>query len=260
MAIRFWQLEWQGIDFREIAQLSSTEMAGPEFYAAFYEALFRRVASFDDLDPDWRAKKDVIAKFIHRQTNEGMRVLSVGCGLGYIEHRLQKLSGGSINLHVHEVAHTALRWIAAEWPPERLHVGLLPHCLRAENAHYDLIYLSAVDYALDDDGLVSLLAVLGEMLTANGRILLISASFLEHDWRTPFRTVKRIIAAVQERLGMGSRGQLWGWLRSRAEYHALLARAGYADHTDGFICQQGPYWVMGAYLGKGERKMDLGLG
>lgn len=257
MAIKFWQLEWQGIDFREIAQVSSTRMAGPEFYAAFYAALFRRIGSFDELDSDWRAKKDAVAEFIHGQTIEGMKVLSVGCGLGYIEHRLQGLSKGEIDLHIHEVAPMALRWIVAEWLPDRLHVGLLPQCLRDENAHFDLIYLSAVDYALDDSELVSLLSILREILTHNGRVLLVSASFWERDWRTPFRTVKRIIAAVRERLGMGSRGQLWGWLRSRAEYRALLASAGYIDQVDGFIGQQGPYWIM-ASRGKSEYKRDLG--
>lgn len=61
---RMYQNEWQGIQFEEFANLSSTQLADGQFYEKFYKAFFDRYRSWDDIDHDWRNQKKIVAGFL----------------------------------------------------------------------------------------------------------------------------------------------------------------------------------------------------
>jgi hypothetical protein len=161
------------------------------------------------------------------------------------------MSGGNLDLHVTEVAPISLRWIEAELPAERVHVGEFPGCLEAKE--FNLIYMVAVDYCLNQEGLIGLLAAASRLLAPGGRALLISASFdepqpaLSQFWSW----IKQQAAVMLQLTGLYDRGQFWGWSRTREEYREALARAGYVDLNDGFVpSPQGTagYWIEGSRM------------
>src|SRR5580765_368435 len=96
---RFWQKEWHGIQFDTFATLSATRLAGAEFYSAFYRELLRRHSGYEGLDAGWRRDKAEIANWLAGRAHRGSRILSVGAGLGYVEHCLNRNHEGHFDLH-----------------------------------------------------------------------------------------------------------------------------------------------------------------
>ncbi len=246
---KIYQRDWFGIEFATFTQPSNRVLADTAFYEAFYQAFFQRYHSWEDLDPHWRDQKATLARFILTRTEVGEVILSLGCGLGWIEHCLLDLSGGALHLEATEVAPAALKWIKAELPPERLFLGVFPQCL-PEGRRYDLIYLSALDYCLDQPSLTGLLTQVAGRLQPAGRCLVISASFdpTPSGWPRARQVIKQAAAALLEGLRLYQRGQFWGWTRTRKDYRQAFARAGFAAITDGFLDgadNYGDYWIMG---------------
>jgi SAM-dependent methyltransferase len=251
---RTYQTQWQDIPFSEFAETSSRELAGPEFYQAFYQRFFEKYQDWDQLSAAWRDEKKACAEFVAGRVGNGnASVLAVGCGLGAIEHFLKR-SAPNIDLHIHEVAPSAWRWISREVDDSRRFVGLIPACL-PEDRRFDFIYLSAIDYALDDSSLVNLLAGIRPFLAAGetSQMLLISASFDEATRSASalaaagVRKAKAMAAEALDLCRLRPLGQFWGWSRTRAEYQGLMQQAGYKNIHDGFIDpQQGAhYWIAG---------------
>jgi SAM-dependent methyltransferase len=179
---------------------------------------------------------------------DAAEVLSVGCGLGYIEHKLLQMADKRIVLHVHEVTSVALRWLGKEVPAGRRHIGMIPECL-PEELRFDLVYLSGVDYAINDREMDKLISAISRTLKPHGRLLLVSGSFLppESTLRRALVFGKRVVTAVLDKAGFHSRGQFWGWQRNRSEYRGLLERGGFGNIEDGFANtdRQTDYWIIG---------------
>lgn len=115
-----------------------------------------------------------------------------------------------------------------------------------------MIYFNAVDYAMKDSALVHMLSLYRNKLSTTGQIILISASFLDQRSKKSFvRFIKDIIKAVLDSLEWRSRGQLWGWMRTRNEYQQIMVKAGLVNIEDGFIKtdRQTTYYIIGK-LGK----------
>lgn len=247
------QSEWQNIRFSEFAKTSSKSLAGSEFYQAFYEIFFSRYRDWSELSAEWLEEKERCAEFIVAQSEGSHRALSVGCGLGVMEHYL-RLRRPDLDLYIHEVAPAAWRWIGAELPDERKLLGLIPACL-PDQVKYGLVYLSAIDYVLDDETLIGLLAAIRPFLSdvAPARCLLISASFDETPGTLPeyaksmVQSCKAGIAAALDVCKLRPRGQFWGWSRTREEYQLLMQKAGYQYIQEGFIDPEHRmhYWISG---------------
>lgn len=244
----YYQTEWQNIHFSSFAETSSKNLAGSAFYDAFYCVLFQKYAGYEMLDADWRRNKDEITDWLAASLPDGARVLSVGCGLGYMEQRLWLEYGDRIELHVQDYASQALHWLRQVMPAEHIHDAGEGQDCQTQNKRYDLIYLSAVDYALSDEALVCLLAGIRGCLREGGKVLVISASFLDESmWQELTRSGKEAVKWLLEWFGLYQKGQLWGWQRSRAEYQAAMCAAGFAHVMDGFIKtpHQRTYWING---------------
>src|SRR3989304_3235193 len=85
---KLYQREWFGIDFSSFANLDPRNIADGSFYDKFYDKFYRNFSSYDELPQEWRLSKKQVADFILSQTNNNDRLLSIGCGNGYIEYLL----------------------------------------------------------------------------------------------------------------------------------------------------------------------------
>ena len=239
---KLYQREWQNISFSSFYKTSSTDLADANFYDAFYQALFNKYPNYDALDTSWRRSKDEIADWLATTLPGGARVLSVGCGLGYMEQRLWSLHGDRIELHVQDFASHALSWLRQVMPLERIHDS------GREIGQFDFIFLSAVDYAMSDADLVALLVKSRKNLRDGGQLMMISASFLEDS--VSQQIVLNSKEAVKWLLGilrLRHRGQFWGWMRSRQEYLKVMRHSGFSVVIDGFMetSHGRTYWVKG---------------
>jgi len=229
---RMYQTEWQDIQFADFGKLSATKLPDADFYNAFYQELFRRYNEFEELDDIWRRNKGELAEWIANRVSLGSRLLSVGCGLGYMERCLHRDHGQLLELHVQDFASYAMIWLEDELPKGRIHLA------GGGAGFFDLIYLSAVDYAIPQNEMISLLSDLKCQLREGGICLLISASFLE-ECRSPIQKIigciKDFVKNILELFNLYNRGQFWGWQRTQSDYLELMSKACYKDVVDGFI-------------------------
>jgi len=252
---RFYQESWQGIPFTAFSHISFFHLAGPKFYATFYEELFRRYKSWDGLPAAWRNNKQtdvrwLAARLRERQAAAGpdappLRVLSIGSGVGYMEKLLLDAVPG-LELHVNEPSTVGMKWLRQYIPAERIYIGLPPLCLPPD-IQYDMIYLSAVDYGIHSSDLVRLLRALRVQLAPGGELLCLSASLLEEDSfiGSFVNALKIIIRGFLHYLGI-RRQQFWGWRRTRAEYLQLFKQAEFDEIQDGWINDTfNTYWIRG---------------
>lgn len=241
---RFYQTEWQGIQFTDLTTLSETRLAGAEFYNAFYRELFRRYDGYDDLDASWLLNKKEVADWVVAQLKPSARVLSVGCGIGYMESCLHRDHGAELELHVSDYASDAMKWLRQTLPEDRIHLA----GESGDDELYDLIYLSAVDYSMPTNDMIDLLAEQRCLLAPSGICLMISASYLNGDVSARVNAmVKQAAKALLSAVGLYRRGQFWGWQRTRSEYRDLMRTAGYLQVEDGFIKtpNQRTYFIKG---------------
>ena len=250
---RFYQESWQGIPFTRFSHLSFFHLAGPKFYAVFYEELFRRYKDWDDLPAAWRTNKRTDARWLLGEL-DGLsrgdaevppRVLSIGSGVGYMEHVLLE-ERPDLELHVNEPSTVGMKWLRTHIPGDRIYIGLPPACLPAD-VLYDMIYLSTVDYGIPTRELQYLLRELRAQLAPGGVLVLLSASLLEEDSVVGsfVNAIKIVIRAGLHYLGI-RRQQFWGWRRTRQEYRELLRQADFAEVEDGWL-DDGfeTYWIRG---------------
>lgn len=237
---KFYQTEWQGIQFDEITEVSDKELASSKFYNDFYRELFRRYQSYNELELGWRERKEELADWIGGRIEKGVKVLSIGCGLGYIENHLHKKYAEKFELHVSDFASESLKWLQAVLPPDNVHILTNKESFIA--GKYDYIYLSAVDYAMSTQEVIALLNQMRSILAEGGTCLLISASFIENDGishrlKTGFKQLlKKNLAACG--LYKIKQGQFWGWMRNRAEYRALIMQSNFSSYVDGFLATE----------------------
>lgn len=252
---RFYQESWQGIPFTAFSHISFFHLAEPKFYATFYEELFRRYKDFDDLPSLWRVNKRKDALWLAARLRERLalrgeeagplRVLSIGSGVGYMEKILLE-EVPEMELHVNEPSTVSMKWLRRHVPPERIYIGLPPLCLPSD-VHYDMIYLSTVDYGIPTRELVHLLGQLRVQLVPDGELICLSASLLEEDSRIGgfVNAVKIFIRGILHYLGI-RRQQFWGWRRTKDEYQALFKSAEFTHVRDGRLDDGfDTYWISG---------------
>ncbi|MBQ9536720.1 MAG: hypothetical protein IJU79_02915 [Desulfovibrionaceae bacterium] len=252
---RFYQESWQGIPFTKISHLSFFHLAGSKFYSTFYEEMFARYSSWEALPLEWRENKHCTADWLinrikqHRKAlnlapNEPYRVLSIGCGIGYVEKLLLDAMP-DLELHVNEPSTVGLKWLRSYLPAEHVYIGIPPTF--PSDIYYNLIYLSAVDYTISTRDLINLLENLRAQLEPAGEVVILSSSFLQEDSiiGSFVNAIKILIRGVLHYLGVRPQ-QFWGWRRTRKDYWQLLKQVGFFQVEDGFL-EKSPetYWIVG---------------
>ncbi|MBQ7738513.1 MAG: hypothetical protein IJT59_02515 [Desulfovibrionaceae bacterium] len=252
---RFYQESWQGIPFTKISHLSFFHLAGSKFYSTFYEEMFARYSSWEALPLEWRENKRCSAEWLlerirqHRaelgaKDGEPYRVLSIGCGVGYMEKLLLDALP-EIELYVNEPSTVGLKWLRSYLPADHVYIGD-PLTIPGD-VYYHMIYLSAVDYAISTRHLVRLLENLRAQLESSGTVLCLSSSFLQEDSiiGSFVNAMKIFIRGILHYLSVRPQ-QFWGWRRTRKDYNQLFKQAGFFSLSDGFI-EKAPetYWISG---------------
>ena len=249
---KMYQTEWMGIRFSDFCSMSPNKLADSDFYAKFYEILFSQCKDWKSLDSSWVGQKRDIAKFIENFISiRGLRgkILSVGCGLGTIEHELLLAGFNAKRLEVSEIVETPLRWLKDEVAKENIHIGMVPECI-PKNSKYSAIYLVGVDYVLDQKQFVSLLIELKKYLEDKGRVLIISGSFYN---KIPSLlglmkgVIKQLSKYVLDLIGKSSKVQFWGYMRNHEDYQEVFNAAGLVCLENGLVDvdKQALYWISG---------------
>jgi len=241
--LKLHQHSWQDIQFRDFVKLSAFNIADSTFYAQFYKAFYQKYNNWDEISPSWQTNKKHLAyqiiKIIQDNGfNKNHAILSIGCGLGFIEKII--FEAGFSNLEVTEITEQPLRWLQTQLPPEQIHVGFVPECL-PPNQKYDFIYLNAVDYVFETQELIHFLRTLRDLLQDNGIVFLSSASFQPEI--TAFDKFKEIVKQVLHSLKLYDLGQLWGYIRSRQEYYEVMKKAELYPFED-FLLENLPYHIV----------------
>jgi SAM-dependent methyltransferase len=245
---KIYQNGWHGIVFEEIITISSTQIAGELFYKTFYQEFFNRYRNWDDLNPEWvRLKLQTVELLKDRMVcGKKGKILSIGCGIGIVERAL--IIAGYENIELTEVSEDPLHWVVSEIPQENIHLGFFPDCI-PQGRLYDFIYLLSVEYFFDQQQLIIFLRKVKERLSWKGICLLISYNLEKRDgvpqW---FSTIKEITKLVLEKLNMRSRGQFWGYARTRKEFHQAMEAAGFNGIVEGILGKEtswDTYWIEG---------------
>jgi 2-polyprenyl-3-methyl-5-hydroxy-6-metoxy-1,4-benzoquinol methylase len=250
--------EWHGIPFNSFAKLSTTHLADRQFYRKFYKAFFAVYINWEDINSSWREEKSLFAQFLMKLINSeyinirGGRgrpeILSVGCGIGYIEHILLKSGLIPSQLDILEMDETPLKWIKKELDENNIHIGTIPNCLTVPKK-YDLIYMVAVDYALDKNEFITFLKNLGERMSPNGKLVVFTASFNFEliGYGKKILMIKNTIKFILHFLKIVTLGQFWGYYRTRSEFQSSMKYAGLTNIEDGFIDdpEKKKYWISG---------------
>ncbi len=245
---KVYQKEWLGLQFESFISISSKQIAGADFYKAFYQEFFKKYRHPNELDPQWVQLKLQAGEFLKEKLACGKdgKILSIGCGLGLMEEVLIK--EGYQNLEITEVSEDSLRWLKPHIPPGKIHLGFFPECL-PKNRLYDFIYLSGVEYWFDHTQLILFLKNVKQRLFPGGICLLISYSLKsEYGIHLIVRKIKRLTKLILEKLRIKSRGQFWGYARNRAEFFQAMSGAGFTRIVDGMLEKKTPwdtYWIEG---------------
>ncbi len=241
---KMYENEWLGIPFKFI-NTSHKDIAGSEFYNAFYSKVFEKYSSYEDLPTSWKKKKIELSEWLIQTIPDGSLVLSVGCGLGYVEYLINSSQKKRIEIHVQDYASDSLKWLKKCLPVSHIH-----DVSDSSIGYFDVIYLSAVDYALDDQSLIALVSDLKSRLNHQGNLIIISESFLDDQTGVVMGYLNYFKDAIKTLLhisGIRKRGQLWGWLRTREEYYKFMIEASFQNIEDGFIesPSQKLFWIKG---------------
>ncbi|MDO5535996.1 MAG: hypothetical protein Q4F72_00495 [Desulfovibrionaceae bacterium] len=251
---RFYQESWQGIPFTDFAHTHFFHLADARFYSVFYEQLFRRYQTWDDLPETWRKNKAADAAWLadrlrarQKADPDGtLRVLSIGSGVGYMERMLIREMHGAVELYVNEPSTVCMKWLRRLIPADRIFIGQPPDCL-SPDISYDMIYLSAVDYGIPQAQLEHTLEMLRYMLRPGGEIICLSASLLEEEGPVAgfVNFAKNCLRGVLHYIGI-RRQQFWGWRRTRSEYLDLFRSCGFRGVQDGWLDDGfNTYWIRG---------------
>ena len=234
---KIWQREWFGIFFDEFAKLDADKIADSEFYSEFYKQFYERYQSYAELDSEWLRSKATVAEDLFKliKMNDAHTILSIGCGIGYIEQVLWELSVKEnyfLSLTALEPAENSTKWL-----PESIDFrnGYFPNIV--DGSEFDLAYCSIIDYAMTDAEYLSFLRSVIDFDLKE--FLLINLMTGKHDWTT-IDHLKELVRPFERKM---KPQQFWGYLRSLEEQINLLNQSGFEHLTVGKHTEKHLYWI-----------------
>lgn len=230
---KIWQKEWFGIKFREFTKISERELAGSEFYERFYQKFHERYSCYKELPESWKIQKNQVATDINTQAKSKTAILSIGCGIGYVEKLLFEMRGGGVIAI--EPSQSAAKWLQDTVEVKN---GYFPHAMQGE--HIDFAYASVIDYAMSDSEYLSFLRQMYKSKIPE--FMLVNLLTGCRCWDSQSH-LKELLKSALSFLKIRSRGQFWGYLRSLEEQISLLKKAGYDSIMVGQHGNLDTYWL-----------------
>ncbi len=235
---KLYQKEWFGIDFNSFTEFDSKNVADVVFYDRFYDEFYNKYASFDELPEKWKTYKKVVADLILQSTNSNERILSIGCGNGYIEYLLWKEGRDITAIEPSAKASYFLK----QFSNVKLYEGYFPSCLKKVNEdRFDLAYMSGTEYVFSEKELSKLLEDIKNINIKS--FLLVSASVYSNSF---LRFIKDTVKEMLSFVGLYELGQLWGYTRTPAEFIKAFRRTGFKEVKSGFL-QENCFWIKGNF-------------
>jgi hypothetical protein len=233
---KIFQKEWFGINFSDIGvPLSMRNVAGVDFYSAFYREFYTCYHGYKELPENWRSFKDELVRHIGGLVCDNYRILSIGCGVGYVESELCGLNK-SLDIVAIEPGIDTTRWV-----DERVKVlhGLFPEALenKYNSSQFDLVYASGIDYVFDNESYEDFLNSLVDYGVHD--FLMTEIFIAKHDLLS---LLKEMIKNILSFLGVRKGYQFWGYLREVDEHIEYLKKAGFSEFETG-IYDHGAYWI-----------------
>lgn len=230
--IKFWQTDWFNIQFSSFSTLNAEKLASEEFYDKFYEVFFDKYNSYDSLPSEWKKDKKILSNFVLKQIKEKKKILSIGCGNGFVENEISKKWSGE--LVAIEPSKASSKWVS-ENEKIKLINGYFPNCLNATEK-FDFAYMSYIDYVFDDMMYIDILKKVKEYPIDD--FLLLGASIYDPQFK---QTIKYFIKNLISHIGLYNQ-QLWGYQRTINEHLDVFKKAGYKDVKYGKL-ENGIYWI-----------------
>lgn len=216
----FYQTHWQNILFKDINITLTNKLPTSDFYSAFYKFLFKRYSKYEELPKNWLLQKKDSAENIKFFLKKQDLILSYGCGLGYVEHLLNK---ENFNLNVFDFSSISTEWL--------INRNKNINRLNKLTGKYDCIYLQQVLYSMEYEDCVELIKKLGDNLNNTGKIILINTSSNPiqngFTFKNIFYYIKNIIRPLYHFLIRNknnndlSTKQFWGWNRNNLCYISM---------------------------------------
>lgn len=230
----FYQSEWFEIPFSTLGKISRKKIADSDFYRHFYFELFKKYKCYNSLPQNWQNEKIEIAKFILQKASFDRNLLSIGSGIGFVEHSICKLN--------QQVTVVGLEPSLLENPlfqsSQRFKVinGYFPQALNGSDIP-NFGYSLAIEYGMTDYDFLNFSI---EIKNSNlKRFLFLSAStvpdasFLTRATIWQLRSLKQWIHSYLKPV------QRWGYVRSPSEHKAIFKKARLNILEEGFILG---YW------------------
>lgn len=232
--IKFWQTHWFNIEFSSFTTLNPYKLADEEFYTKFYQMFFKKFNSYEDLPHEWKQDKRMLANFIFEQAKYKQKILSIGCGNGFIEAELsKKMECGK--LVAIEPSQNASKWLQDNHNIKLVN-GYFPNCL-ARNEGFDFAYMSYIDYIFDDYLYLNILKDIKNYPIND--FLLIGASVYTPNLK---QSIIYYLKKIMSTIGVYHQ-QLWGYQRTIEEHLVLFKKTGYINLAYGQL-ENGVYWIM----------------
>ena len=236
---KLYQSQWHNIKFKDFYKISKNELPESAFYEKFYNLFHKKYSSYKDLDRFWIKEKLKYIEIFKKSSkfSKKSKILSVGCGTGFIEKELIK-NNKFDNIEVTEVSDSPLKWLKKYISPLNIHIGYFPDCIKHDNK-FDLIILSSIDYVFSDKEYISFIKNVNKSLNENGECILISVSHLKNDlFYTLKKNIQNIIAYFD------TKSQFYGYSRRSKELITLMNIGGFkfldGDRNDKILA--GVYW------------------
>ena len=227
MGKTFWQSEWQNIKFSTLnVPLTIFKRPSSLFYDAFYKELFVKYKNFEELPFNWRKNKADTAKVIGDIIGNVSSVLSIGCGLGFLEKNLVE-TNPTLNIDTFDFSEVAKKWLN-----DTKDINCLTKLDSASK--YEFIYCAQLLYALSNTEIKELADFVLKHLEEDGRFLTVDTSInASENSSKPIGAKRHLLSSIKNYLRpfyylFFRRGsvQFWGWQRDNNEIIKLFESNG----------------------------------
>jgi len=219
-----WDCEWQKIKFTKLnTPLKFFERPSSDFYSRFYSKLFQKYEFYDDLPHEWRIFKTQTAIEISKLIREDMNILSVGCGLGFVEKTIVSINP-KISIDSYDFSDTANLWL------KKVNGINVLNSLNLKKK-YDFIFCTQLFYALSDNEIFEFSNFVKSKLKVNGKFLTVDSSLLDAE-NGEVRTIKHLfyrfknfIRPLYLFIFKRKMTQFWGWQRDNEHIVRILKKS-----------------------------------
>ncbi|MDC1048355.1 methyltransferase domain-containing protein [Flavobacteriaceae bacterium] len=218
---KFYQTHWLNISFLDI----NIKLTNDIPTSAFYDHLYNKYSKYEELPENWLLQKKDSAQNIKNFLKEGDKVLSYGCGLGYVEHCL---NDRNVKLSVFDSSSVFPKWLISR--------NQNINCLNKLNGRYDIIYLQQVSYLFKRSNFIKLLKKLKNNLSEDGKIIIIHTSLnpIENgiNFKNIFLLIKNYLRTTYyflfpKKIESNLKNQFWGWNRNNSFYIKMARNANF---------------------------------